>query len=80
VLHKRHYPSFTPTIDGKYLLLGTDEKQIFKEISKFSKQDAKVYGDYLRKLDEIVDIINPIIDTSPSENLFDLLKVGMNSK
>lgn len=37
VLYKRTSPSFTPTKDGRYLLLGVSDEMNFKEISKFSR-------------------------------------------
>lgn len=33
---------FTPLNDGRYLLLSADEEKNYVEVSKFSKQDAKV--------------------------------------
>jgi len=80
VLYKREAPSFTPTRDGRYMLLGVNEETNFREISKFSRQDAIAFKDYLNKLDEIVDIVNPIIDTSPSDNIVDLMKMAINTK
>lgn len=73
VLYKRRAPSFTPTKNGKYLLLTVDDEVNFKEISKFSRQDALNFKDYMNKLDEIVDLVNPIIDTAPSDNILELL-------
>jgi phytoene dehydrogenase-like protein len=66
-LYRREYPSFTPTSDGQYLLLGggLDEK----EIGKFSEKDARMMPIYTRNLEEIVDMINPIIDTAPPKSL-----------
>jgi hypothetical protein len=37
VLYKREAPSFTPTKDGRYLLLGVSKEEDFKQISKFSR-------------------------------------------
>jgi len=36
VLYKREYPSFTPTLDGRYLLLGGGKDMDDREIGKFS--------------------------------------------
>jgi phytoene dehydrogenase-like protein len=65
VLYKREYPSFTPTKDGRYLMLGGGHDFDTKEISKFSKKDAANMPIYTKKLEEIVDMINPMIDTAP---------------
>lgn len=43
-LLKRSPSSFTPRLDGRYLLLGSDKEQNYSEISKFSKSDADAYS------------------------------------
>ena len=50
------------------------------EIAKFSKKDAERYPEYVKKLDEIVDIINPVMDNAPPQSLVDYLKLGMKIK
>jgi hypothetical protein len=35
--------SFTPCLDGRYLLLGPDAELNRSEIGKFSKKDAEAY-------------------------------------
>ncbi|KAK3016625.1 hypothetical protein RJ639_006503 [Escallonia herrerae] len=42
-LLKRNPSSFTPCLDGRYLLLGSDRELNTSEISKFSKRDAEAY-------------------------------------
>lgn len=42
-LLKRNPSSFTPCLDGSYLLLGPDKGLNHAEISKFSKRDAEAY-------------------------------------
>ncbi|KAL6952073.1 hypothetical protein U1Q18_040929 [Sarracenia purpurea var. burkii] len=42
-LLKRSPSSFTPCLDGRYLLLGPDKDLNYSEISKFSKRDAEAY-------------------------------------
>ncbi|GAB2273740.1 hypothetical protein Dimus_008519 [Dionaea muscipula] len=42
-LLKRNPSSFTPCIDGRYLLLGPSKDLNHSEISKFSKQDADAF-------------------------------------
>lgn len=46
-LLKRSPSSFTPCVDGRYLLLGPDHALNHSEISKFSKRDAEAYPRYL---------------------------------
>lgn len=43
----RNPSSFTPCLDGKYLLLGPDKELNRSEISKFSVNDADAYPRYL---------------------------------
>lgn len=42
-LLKRNPSSFTPCLDGRYLLLGSDKELNHSEISKFSQRDAEAY-------------------------------------
>jgi phytoene dehydrogenase-like protein len=42
-LLKRSPSSFTPCLDGHYLLLGPDKELNRSEISKFSERDADAY-------------------------------------
>ena len=51
-----------------------------QEIGKFSKKDTLNYPVYVERLDEIVDIINPIIDSAPPQSLMDSLKIGLKLK
>lgn len=46
-LLKRSPSSFTPCVDGRYLLLGPDKALNHSEISKFSKRDAEAYPRYI---------------------------------
>lgn len=80
VLYKRDYPSFTPTKDGKYLLLGGGHEMDHKEISKFSKKDADMMPIYTRNLEEIVDLINPMIDIAPPASVSDWLSLAWELK
>ncbi|EEF41160.1 pyridine nucleotide-disulfide oxidoreductase domain-containing protein 2 [Ricinus communis] len=52
--------AFTPCLDGRYLLLGPDEKLNHSEISKFSEHDAHAfprYGMHLSKYSKFMDLI-----------------------
>jgi len=46
-LLKRNPSSFTPCLDGRYLLLGPDKDLNHSQISKFSKADADAYPKYI---------------------------------
>jgi phytoene dehydrogenase-like protein len=59
--------SFTPMLDGKYLMLGYDHEFNKKEIAKFSERDSENYGKYEKYLSKIVKAIDPILDISPLE-------------
>ena len=49
--------SFTPTLDGRSLLLGTDSKSNYIEISKFSTRDAEAFAGYEALLDRCARFI-----------------------
>ena len=69
-LYRRDPSSFTPTTEnGKYLLLGSNDEFNYKEIAKFSKRDAQNYAAYEHKLNEIVSLISPFIDSEPDIKL-----------
>jgi phytoene dehydrogenase-like protein len=38
--------SFTPSLDGRYMLLGQSDEKDHSEISKFSRKDADAYFRY----------------------------------
>lgn len=79
-LYKREFPSFTPCKDGQYLMLGGGHEFDTKEISKFSKKDAEMMPIYTRNLEEIVDMINPMIDTAPPQSLKEWLSLAWKLK
>jgi len=63
----RNPSSFTPTEDGRYLLLGNDSESNAKEISKFSHQDAKRFPRYVGLLERIAEVIEPLLmKTAPN--------------
>ncbi|WVZ91477.1 hypothetical protein U9M48_037643 [Paspalum notatum var. saurae] len=59
--------SFTPCLDGRYLLLGPDAELNHSEISKFSKKDAKAYPRYELKLERFCKLMDFVIDSAPPE-------------
>jgi hypothetical protein len=55
----RNPSSFTPTKDGRYLMLGADEEMNAKSIAQFDKRDAEAYPKYeafLHKARQIVQV------------------------
>ncbi|XP_073311414.1 uncharacterized protein [Primulina huaijiensis] len=68
-LLKRNPSSFTPCLDGRYLLLGPDKELNYSEISKFSKRDAEAYPRYENQLEKFCRFMDPLLDSSPPENL-----------
>ncbi|XP_047939030.1 pyridine nucleotide-disulfide oxidoreductase domain-containing protein 2-like [Salvia hispanica] len=68
-LLKRNPASFTPCVDGRYLLLGTDKTLNHSQISKFSKRDAEAYPRYERELENFCKFMDPLLDSSPPEKL-----------
>ncbi|XP_059623661.1 uncharacterized protein LOC132266705 isoform X2 [Cornus florida] len=68
-LLKRSPSSFTPCIDGRYLLLGPDKELNHSEISKFSKLDADAYPRYENQLENFCKFMDPLLDSPPPETL-----------
>ncbi|KAI5684193.1 hypothetical protein M9H77_05421 [Catharanthus roseus] len=68
-LFKRSPSSFTPCLDGRYLLLGPDKDLNHAEISKFSKRDAEAYPRYELQLENFCKFMDPLIDSSTPETL-----------
>nr|XP_043615447.1 pyridine nucleotide-disulfide oxidoreductase domain-containing protein 2 [Erigeron canadensis] len=66
-LLKRSPSSFTPCLDGRYLLLGPDAELNHSEISKFSQRDADAYPRYEKQLEKFCKFMDPLIDSSPPE-------------
>ncbi len=62
----RNPSSFTPTSDGRHLLLGPDQKFNQAQISKFSPRDAENYPKYEALLEKVADQLEPILSqTAP---------------
>uniref|UniRef100_A0A804PEY9 Pyridine nucleotide-disulfide oxidoreductase domain-containing protein 2 n=1 Tax=Zea mays TaxID=4577 RepID=A0A804PEY9_MAIZE len=59
--------SFTPCLDGRYLLLGPDAELNYSEISKFSRKDAVAYPRYEEKLENFCKLMDFVIDSAPPE-------------
>jgi len=56
---------FYPQPDGRSLTLGLDESRDQQQIAKFSAADARVYPEYLRFWDHVLDVIEPALMAPP---------------
>ncbi|KAF5752978.1 pyridine nucleotide-disulfide oxidoreductase domain-containing protein 2 [Tripterygium wilfordii] len=68
-LLKRNPSSFSPCLDGRYLLLGPDKELNRSEISKFSERDADEYPRYENQLENFCKFMDPLLDLPPPESL-----------
>jgi phytoene dehydrogenase-like protein len=57
----RNPSSFTPMLDGRHLLLGSDRRQNSNEIAKFSERDAEAYSKYESLLERVAGTIEPVL-------------------
>ncbi|XP_077233339.1 FAD/NAD(P)-binding oxidoreductase family protein isoform X1 [Tasmannia lanceolata] len=71
-LLKRSPSSFTPCIDGRYLLLGPDSTFNHSEITKFSKKDADAYPRYEKQLQKFCNFMDFILDSPTPEHRRDV--------
>jgi phytoene dehydrogenase-like protein len=67
VLYPRDPSSFTPLLDGRSLLLGSDGAANAREIGKFSARDAKLYPKYEEHIERLVKFIDPYLDAAPPD-------------
>ncbi|KAL0350349.1 UNVERIFIED_CONTAM: Pyridine nucleotide-disulfide oxidoreductase domain-containing protein 2 [Sesamum radiatum] len=79
-LLKRSPSSFTPSRDGRYLLLGPDKELNYSEISKFSKRDAEAFPKYETLLEDFCKFIDPILDSPPPEKLQEISSLNVRMK
>jgi phytoene dehydrogenase-like protein len=56
---------FAPASDGRYLLLGRDEKENYAALAALSAKDAEAYGPYHARLDRLVDLLRAMLPKSP---------------
>ncbi|XP_004509261.1 uncharacterized protein [Cicer arietinum] len=68
-LLKRNPASFTPCLDGRYLILGPDKDVNHSQISKFSQADADAYPIYESKLENFCKFMDLVLDSAPPESL-----------
>src|SRR5262245_2169852 len=76
----RNPSSFTPLLDGRYLLMGPDERMTCREMAKFSRQDAERYPAYNRLLERVSAALEPLLSKSAPDPLplpAEWRKIGM---
>jgi phytoene dehydrogenase-like protein len=86
-LLERDPASFSPFLDGRYLMLGGSPEMNVREISKFSDADARNYPRYEEMLMRVASVIEPTLVKRPpnivSPSLTDLLQLaalGLDAK
>ncbi|XP_078430454.1 FAD/NAD(P)-binding oxidoreductase family protein [Wolffia australiana] len=70
-LLKRNPSSFTPCLDGRYLLLGPDSALNHSEIFKFSAKDALAYPRYEEQLEKFSVFMDSLLDKPTPEIIRD---------
>jgi phytoene dehydrogenase-like protein len=82
-LLERSPSSFTPTPDGRYLIMGPDQELTHREIAKFSEKDAKAYPEYEKMLLRVANVLEPTLIQKPPNllrpglrDLWTLFKLG----
>ncbi|MHB8145828.1 MAG: phytoene desaturase family protein [Vulcanimicrobiaceae bacterium] len=77
---ERNPASFSPFLDGRYLMLGADKQSDVREISKFSKRDAEQYPRYEAMLERVASVVEPTLTQIPPNllrpKLGDLVQMG----
>ena len=77
---ERNPASFSPMLDGRYLMLGRGIAADVEEIAKFSKRDAQAFPKYEAMLERVAQIIEPTLTQIPPNvlrpGLSDLLGMG----
>jgi phytoene dehydrogenase-like protein len=64
-LLERSPASFSPFLDGRYLLLGSNKQSELSEIAKFSRKDAQRYPEYEDMLERVAAVIEPTLGQKP---------------
>lgn len=57
--------SFSPFLDGRYLMMGGDKELTHREISKFSRKDAENYPKYEAMLERVAAVLEPTLVRRP---------------
>jgi phytoene dehydrogenase-like protein len=63
----RNPSSFTPLLDGRSLLLGSDPELNRREVAKFSQKDAERLPQYEAMLDRVARWFEPLLDQTPPD-------------
>jgi phytoene dehydrogenase-like protein len=63
----RNPSSFTPLLDGRYLMMGPDRNLTLKEIAKFSTKDAENYPRYEEMLSRLAHFLEPWLMQTPPD-------------
>ncbi len=61
--------SFTPLLDGRYLLLGPKTSVNQREIAKFSRRDAETYPKYEALLERVAGVLEPLLQQTAPDPL-----------
>ncbi|MGL4550968.1 MAG: phytoene desaturase family protein [Gemmataceae bacterium] len=61
--------SFSPFLDGRYLMMGGDKDLTHREISKFSKKDAEAFPKYEAMLERVAAVLEPTLIQKPANLL-----------
>jgi phytoene dehydrogenase-like protein len=81
---ERDPASFSPFLDGRYLILGTGSSKDVEEISKFSRKDAANYPKYEAMLERVASVVEPTLTQVPPNlvrpTLHQLLEMGKMGK
>jgi phytoene dehydrogenase-like protein len=64
-LLERTPASFSPFLDGRYLLMGGDRELTQREIAKFSARDAENFPKYEAMLERVADVLEPTLVQKP---------------
>jgi phytoene dehydrogenase-like protein len=77
---ERNPASFSPFLDGRYLMLGAGSARDVEEIAKFSKRDAENYPRYEAMLERVASVVEPTLTQIPPNlvhpSLGQLLEAG----
>lgn len=81
---ERDPASFSPFLDGRYLILGTGGSRDVEEIAKFSSKDAQQYPLYEAMLERVASVVEPTLTQVPPNlirpSLQQLLEMGKMGK